>query len=426
MDRALPLAGLSRVHVVGAGLAGLAAAVALARANVPATLYEAAPAAGGRCRSYLDTLLGRRIDNGNHLLLSGNTAVRSYLETTGGLATLSGLPARFPFFEPASGARWALRPAGGRLPWWILCPSRRLPATRARDYLGLLALRRAGPEATVAEVLGHSPLYARLVAPLAVAVLNTPPERGAASLLAAVLRETLFAGAPACRPWLPRVGLSESLVEPALAWLRLRGGRLATSCRVTALRFTAGRLSGLETSGGPVVLGRAEAAVLAVPPWGAAALLPGLPAPDAFEAILNLHFRVALPATAEPFLGLIGGVAEWAFAKDGVLSATVSAAGPLLDQPAATLAARIWPELCAAFGLSGSPPPFRVVKERRATFAATPAVQRLRPPADWPSGSGLAGNLVLAGDWTDTGLPATVEGAIRSGFAAARALLGRG
>ncbi len=426
MDRAQPDAPLSRVHIVGAGLAGLAAAVALARANVPATLYEASPAAGGRARSYFDSRLSCRLDNGNHLLLSGNHAVHSYLGTVGALATMAEHQARFPFFEQQSGERWVLTPSRGRLPWWILLPSRRLPGSRARDYLGLLALRRAGPETTVAEMLGGTPLYRRLVTPLTVAMLNTAPERASASLLAAVLAQSLFAGERACRPFLPKQGLSESLVDPALAWLRLRGGRIATSCRVTALHFHQNHLAGLTTTEEAIVLGRNEAAILAVPPWIATSLLPGLPAPDEFEAIVNLHFRPASLLPSEPFLGVLGGTAEWVFAKGRILSVTVSAANRLLDEPAEALAALVWSELQTALGLRESLPPFRVVKERRATFAATPSVRRLRPDASWPRAQGLAGNLALAGDWTATGLPSTIEGAIRSGFAAARVLLDRG
>jgi phytoene dehydrogenase-like protein len=113
------------VHVVGAGLAGLAAAVSLAAAGRQVTVYEAGPAAGGRCRSYLDRNLGRRIDNGNHLVLSGNRAIADYLAQIGAADSLTGpaLPC-FPFVDLADGARWVVAPNLGRLPWWTLSPSR--------------------------------------------------------------------------------------------------------------------------------------------------------------------------------------------------------------------------------------------------------------------------------------------------------------
>jgi hypothetical protein len=166
------------------------------------------------------------------------------------------------------------------------------------------------------------------------------------------------------------------------------------------------------------LLERDDAMVLAVPPWIAVDLLPGVTAPDAFESILNIHFRIAADPGEAGFIGVIGGTAEWIFVKNEVVSVTVSAANHLVDLPAEDITASVWPEVRAALALAEAMPPARVVKEKRATFAATAAQERRRPGAR----THLA-NLVLAGDWTATGLPATIEGAIRSGRAAAQALL---
>src|SRR5258705_11993613 len=118
-------------HVVGAGLAGLAAAVELAAEGRRVRLYEAGLHAGGRCRSYFDTELGCRIDNGNHLLLAGNRAALDYLESIGAQGTIEGPPkAVFHFIEAATKQRWPVRPNRGVLPWWILTPKRRVPWTR--------------------------------------------------------------------------------------------------------------------------------------------------------------------------------------------------------------------------------------------------------------------------------------------------------
>jgi squalene-associated FAD-dependent desaturase len=414
-----------RVHVIGAGLAGLATAVALARHGVAATLYEAGPVAGGRCRSYFDRGLGRRIDNGNHLLLTGNHAAMTYLDTIGARRTMGGPGlARFPFVDVATGERWTIEPDPGRVPWWIFRPARRVPGTRLRDYLALLALRRAGAEATVTEALDPSgPLYRRLLEPLAVAALNTPPAEALARLLRTVLDDTLLKGGQACIPCLPHDGLSESFIDPALAWLEQRGGRLLTGCRVAALRQADGRVTALETVDGEVPVGAVEAVVMAAPPWVADGLVPGLTAPDEFQAIVNLHFVVDADPGEAGFLGVLGGTAEWIFVKEGIVSVTISAANRIVDLSAEELAGRVWPDVRTALGLGEAMPPVRVVKERRATFAATAAQEQRRPGPRWPAETGGARNLVLAGDWTSTGLPATIEGAIRSGYTAADAIL---
>ncbi len=411
---------MSTVHIAGAGLAGLAAALSLAAAGRRVVLYEAAAAAGGRCRSYFDRGLGLRIDNGNHLLLSGNAAVMTYLDQIGARHTLGGPgEALFPFLDLATGERWNLAPGRGRVPWWLLRRRSRVPGTRLRDYLRLLALRRAARgDATVAAVLGDGAIYRRLLEPLAIAALNTRPEQGLARLLARVVADTLMLGGAACIPSFPRAGLSESFIDPAVAWLRARGAVLHLGRRVSALRVEAGRVAALETTEGPAALAQDDAAIVAVTPWVAAGLLPGLQAPDQFEAILNIHFVGEAPRGPAGFVGLVGGTAEWVFVKPGIISVTISAANHMADLPAYDIAERVWPDVRAAFGLADPMPQVRVVKERRATFAATAEQDRRRPGPR----TGLA-NLMLAGDWTATGLPGTIEGAVRSGRTAAEALL---
>ncbi|MGH7041049.1 MAG: hydroxysqualene dehydroxylase, partial [Acetobacteraceae bacterium] len=288
-------------------------------------------------------------------------------------------------------------------------------------------LARIADDRTVATALPDNALYRRLIAPLAIAALNTAPADGLARLLGAVVRESLLAGGAACRPLLPRHSLAASFIDPAVAALRARGADVRFGHRIAALSLAQGRVTGLHGADGPIPLGPADAVVLAVPPWVATGLLPGLIVPDAFEAILNLHYAIDAAPGPAGFIGLIGGTAEWVFVKPGHVSVTISAASPLVDRPAEALAALVWPEVRAALDLPAPPPgsapeaklpPFRVVKEKRATFTATAEQDRRRPGPR----TDLA-NLVLAGDWTATGLPATIEGAIRSGNRASALLL---
>lgn len=415
-----------RTHIVGAGMAGLACAVRLASVGRPVALYEATDHGGGRCRSLFDPELGRLVDNGNHLLLSGNEATFAYLDEVGARdGLICARRAAFPFVDLRTGHRWTVRPNRGPIPWWIFVPARRIPDTRASDYLGAVRLRSAGPDATVAECFDKSrPIFERFWRPLAVAALNISAEEGAARLLWSVVALTFARGEAACRPCIAREGLSAGLVEPALKFLRLRGAELSFNRRLRALEASGDRVSALRFGDEDVAVGSGDDVVVALPPQGVAQLLPEIPVPKASRGIVNAHFRLDEPPAplpeGSPLLGLIGGVSEWIFLRDDVASVTVSAAEGLAEEDASAIAARVWPEVARALALSprrGGVPAYRVLKERRATFAQTPAALALRPKTRT-----RFANLFLAGDWTDTGLPATIEGAVRSGQAAAEAV----
>jgi squalene-associated FAD-dependent desaturase len=410
------------VHIIGAGLAGLAAAIKLTARGEQVIVHEATAFAGGRCRSYHDASIGMVIDNGNHLLLSGNRAALDYLRDIGAAERLIGPPAaEFPFIDLADRASWTLRFNDGRLPFWIFDPARRVPGTRVLDYLMLARLLRPPPGKTVGEIIAcKGPLYRRLVEPLLLAALNIDPAQGSAKLASAVIRETLAAGGRACRPLIAREGLSATLIAPALATLQQRGSAVHLEHQLRAIRFGTKRVDALDFGGETVALADHDVVVLAVPPYAAASLIRGLDVPTEFRAIVNAHFRATPPAGQPPILGVLNGTVEWIFAFPGRLSVTISAGDRLIDTPREELAKAIWAEVASVTGLPTGLPPWQIVRERRATFAATPAQDGKRPGAQtaWR-------NLILAGDWTNTGLPATIEGAIRSGNRAAELIAGR-
>lgn len=409
---------MSTIHIIGAGLAGLAAATALAPSH-RVVVYEAARLAGGRCRSYFDSTLGLTIDNGNHLLLSGNRAAQAFLERIGAKDALVG-PEEciFDFADLPTGARWKIHPNAGRIPWWIFVNSRRVPGTSAADYFDGAKLLRAGPDATIAQAMRRrGDAWEKLWKPVFVSALNAKVEEGSAQLTAAVLRETLGAGGLASRPRVARDGLGPAFIDPALAMLANHGAEVRFGARLRGLRIEGDRIAALNFADGDVALDADDRVILAVPPWVATELLPDLTAPDAFRAILNAHFACPPPPGTPLVSGITGALTEWLFAFHDRLSVTVSAADDHIDAPREELAAKIWSEVSRITGAPAAMPPWQIVKEKRATFAATPAQDRRRPPATthWR-------NLVLAGDWTQTGLPATIEGAIRSGDRAAALL----
>jgi len=410
------------VHVIGAGLAGLAAAVRLGQAGREVIVYEAAGQAGGRCRSYFDETLGCRIDNGNHLLVSGNTAAMAYVAEIGAAATFEATDrAEYNFVDLEKDERWSVRPTEGRVPWWLFLPHRRVAGTAFFDYFDAMRLMQAPATATIAQTVNTGrAIYRRLWAPLAVAALNTDADLASARLMGALFADTFGRGGAALHPIFPKEGLSESLVAPAIAAIHAKGGEVRFAQRLRGLRCDGDRVAALDFGRGEVAVGEGETVLLAVTAPVAQDLVPELSAPNAFSAIVNAHFRVDdLPGPTYNFLGLIGGTADWIFLKPGIISTTTSAADRLLDRDPEELATAIWRDVNRAYGFGHPPPPaWRIVREKRATFAATPDQLRRRPGprTRWR-------NLMLAGDWTDTGWPATIEGAIRSGFVAAGAAL---
>lgn len=411
------------VHVVGAGLAGLSAAVELTRRGARVILHEAAQQAGGRCRSYFDRTLGQTIDNGNHFVFSGNQAVRRYLEALGAYDRLEGpAHADFAFHDLRDDRRWTLAVNDGPLPWWVFDARRRTPGTTVGQHLTLarLALSRCGP-AKVGDLIDTQGIFwDRVVDPMMLAVLNCPPAEGSAWLAGRFLRESFARGGRACRTLVAVPTLDAVFVDPALAWLAARQTPVRFGARLRGLVMDGDQVVALDFGAGAEVLGDA-AVVLAVPPWVAGDLIADLVVPDRFCSILNAHFVCAPPPAARPITALIGGTAQWVVCHSDRVSVTISGADDLIDQDRESLARRIWADVKATLGLDTPLPTWQIVKEKRATFAATPAQDAKRPGTRtrWR-------NLFLAGDWTQTSLPATIEGALRSGEAAGRMAISGG
>ncbi len=408
------------VHIVGAGLAGLAAAIQLTRSNASVVVHEATAYPGGRCRSYHDRAIGMTIDNGNHLVLSGNHAVRGFAREIGSEAGLVGPEAAdFVFADLKSNERWTLRINDG-LPWWIFDPARRVPGTRLGEYLGLAKLLWPSSDVPIPRVInGSGPLYERLVHPLLLAALNIEPREGSAALASAIVRETLLAGGRACRPLIARDGLGPVFIEPAMHALKDRNASVRLGHELRALQLAGSRVSALDFGTETVTLDDDDVVIVAVPTHAAATLVPDLQVPEGYRAIANAHYRIDPPAGVPPMIGVINGTVEWIFAFPGRLSVTISSADRLMDVPRAELAQTIWQEVAKVTGAPAELPPWQIVRERRATFAATPEQNAKRPGA-----ATAWNNLFLAGDWTATGLPATLESAVRSGNRAAE-LAGR-
>jgi len=399
-----------RTHIVGAGIAGLSAALAVTAEGGEAILYEAAPQVGGRCRTIFPAD-GFAHDNGTHVLFSANKRARTLLNAIGAQDRwIEPEPKGLPLYDLQTGRIQRI----GLSPWSWLLPSRRPQGLSLGDLARILRLIFPSQDCPVASLIGRRAMMDNLIEPLTVAVLNTPASQASAQRLASALRQILRPGGG--KLLVARNGLTEDLIAPALRTLQARGASLLTGQRLRALLANERRVIGLSLTDRTIALGPEDQVILALPPYEIERLLPALPVPRVFEPILNVHY--ALPGLSEPrFVGFTHALAQWALIRPGHVSVTVSAARAVIDQDADVLAARIWREIAPALHKLGLDAPLdrqpeaRVVKEKRATIrqAAAPIPQ---PPVQPLT------NLALAGDWIGS-LPATIESAVAAGEQAA-------
>ncbi|HSR54718.1 MAG TPA: FAD-dependent oxidoreductase [Alphaproteobacteria bacterium] len=396
------------VHVVGAGLAGLAAAWAAARAGHRVVIHEAARQAGGRCRGFADAGLGRKIDNGTHVVLGANQAALEFFSSVGSPGTSS--PAadeRLPFLDVASGIRWTVDVGRGAL-------GAVLSVGGARALAGLL--RR--PRGTVAACYGNlGPVYDRFIEPFALATLNRPLDEAPAEALLPVLWRLAFAGRGALRPHLARRNIADDWIDPALSILAVLGAEIRLQDPLSEVEARKRRIISAAFRSGAVTFGEQDALILALPPWALEMMAEAVPLPRYdTQAIVCAHFLLSQPASlpeGAQLMGLTGGRAQWLACRGEVLSVTVSAAGDLMFWDSEDIAQHLWRDAAAALGnLEGEMPPHRVIKERRATAHGAAA---FGPRSD-------IGNLFFAGGWTQAPLPDTIEAAVFSGISAASCL----
>jgi hydroxysqualene dehydroxylase len=415
---------VSRVHITGAGLSGLAAAVRLVERGVAVTVYESAGQAGGRCRSFYDKHLERDIDNGNHLIMSGNKSALSYLKRIGSQDPLTGPPfAMYPFVDVKSGRRWTVRINEGPIPFWVFDNKWRVPDTGVLDYVKAGAIAFAGDGKTVADIVDeNSVLYSRFWEPLTLAVLNTTPAKGQAKLLWRVIRETFLLGGQASIPMTAKKGLGPAFIDPAVKFIKSHGGVVRLNTRLRNAWIEGGEVTSLNFSAETVALEESDQVIFAIPPSRLKQLMPELDPPDDDASILNIHYRLGKPVPTHalgkgPFIGMVSSVGQWAFVRDDVISLTTSASDALGtdDRPNDDVISQIWRETQVGLDLGDVDyERVRVIREKRATPDQSPAgaAKRLKPVTK-------CRNLFLAGDHTDTGVPATIEGSIRSGDRAA-------
>jgi squalene-associated FAD-dependent desaturase len=440
-----------RVAVVGGGFAGLAAGVALAERGHEVVLLEARRRLGGRAYSFRDAATGTTVDNGQHAMMGCYTHTLAFLARIGAADRV--VRQRDLLVEMrdarrgvaairAPGLPGPLHVLGGLLRYRFLTRSERLRALVAG--LRVMAMRRRRDpllrEATVAELLaalGQSRNACESFwYPLAVATCNERPERAAAAPFAEVLALGFFGSRADSQFVFARVGLSELYTDAAQARIAACGGHVELGAPASALEVDGARVRALVLRDGRRL--ELDACIAATPPAAAHALLPSAVAERApwrdleqlgTSPIVSVHLWYDRPVLDGEFAGLLGTTTQFAFDRtrlcgtrlaedDGStqVSAVISAGHDEEGWDGSRLAATVVADLEAVFPAARGARVVRsvVVKEKHATISCTPAAERLRPAAETP-----LDNLFLAGDWTATGLPPTIEGAVRSGERAA-------
>ncbi len=447
---------MNDVLIMGGGFAGLAAATQLAAAGRCVTVLEKRPVLGGRAYSYTDQTTGDVIDNGQHAMMGCYTEMFRFLERIGATHKLAIQPGlRVDLLDPTRGAGVISCPplpnplhmGAGVLGYRLLSAVDRVRVLAGG--LRLLMMKRRGDArlATltvdgVLDLLGQSTAARRAFwYPVAIATLNDEPTIASADLLAEVMVRAFFAGKDAARFVLSKVGLSELYTHDARRFIEARGGRIETKAHVVGVGFRGDEVSHFELRDGRRLT--ASAYVSAVPSHGLFPLLPiavrrGVSALGGIEGltsspIVSVHVWFDRPILAErPFVGFLGTGTHWAFNRDvisgrhdrdgGYVSFVISGARGIVDDENDAIVARTLADLrrLVPGSAAATVRHTQVVKEKFATMSPTVAAARLRPATVTPFD-----NFVLAGDWTDTGLPATIESAVMSGHRAADVVLAR-
>jgi len=440
---------LKEVLIIGGGFSGLAAGVALSDGDRRVRLLEQKPHLGGRARSFLDRTSGAVVDNGQHILMGCYHATIGLLTTLGTLGRVRFQPRLALHFLDRDGRATALEARDLPSPWHVLLG---VLASGSFDFMEKLEVLRLGGRLGWSKApprdaerlsvrewltqLGQSEALQRNFWDLlCIAALNEDPSIASAALFQRVLRLALFSSPADSRLGIPSVGLSEVYADAAAAYIRARGGQVECGQGVDGLWVSGGECRGVRLTGGEQM--EADVVLSAVPWFQLAAVLPGelLRREPFFAAavslrpapIISLNLWFDRPITDLDFAGLRGGTLQWMFNKGKILGSGGNYVSLVLSGAHRHIALTKEELLAAALAELGDFFPEAktarllhslVLKERFATFSPSAEVEELRPQARTP-----LGGFYLAGDWTATGLPATIESAVQSGYTAARAIL---
>lgn len=413
------------VHIIGAGIAGLSSAVYILEKNQECKIkiYEASGRVGGRCHSFYDKSFDKILDNSPHLVLGINKNLFKLLAIVGGINNLTPIdPPFYPFVDIRKQQTWILQPSKGRIPFWIFYPPKRIPDSSLIDYLKFFKLAQAKKKATVEEVLGTNGIYESFWLPFCKAVLNTHPKYASANVLYRTVLQVFGKSGKNCIPYLANKSLKGTFIDPIMEYLAKKDVEIIYNKKIRGLGIDE-KVDRLFFEKNKSYIGSDDAVILTISPEGVYKMLPSISTPQATSPIICIHFLVddnfTLPGK-EPFYAIVGGIAEWVFAKKNLLSVVISAPNlEMVDKSGDEIAKDIWEELLKIPAFPEiEMPQYKVIKERNATMLHNSKNESLRKKT-----ATEFKNLFLAGDWTNTGMPSSIESAVTSGFYAGQLVL---
>ena len=352
------------------------------------------------------------------MVFSANKNFLEFCQTIGSLQTFKLITNNLNFFDISSSKSWELGFNKNVLnDIFVKCP---IPQTSFFDYLSFLKFIFVKNKTAVYKLVGKSKIYNTFWEPFTLAVMNTSPEYASAKVLSNVLKETVFKGKKNCLIYQPKENWDKSLIDPALKFIKKKNVKINFNETLKKVKTSSGEIEELIFTKKKVKINSSDKIVFAIPPSNVVRLFPEFMLPCDYNTILNIHYKVSTKTVGlfkNEIIGFINTISQWVFIKDNCISITVSDANKLNNIDSNKITDVVWNEICAFIGKKIQYVSSKIIREKKATYIQSPKNNELIRKFN-----NIKKNNIFAGDWTQNGLPCTIEASILSGKKAIESL----